>query len=240
MTTAGQSNIVSRVLSIRKTWPIVLAAIPFSIVLSILIMLLVKLTKKWTIYVLLGISIASCLSLGVYLLFMPAHSRIANNLSRLIGKAFSIFMIMFGVVVLGGFIKNRSRIKLAYIIIKSSTQFISQNRIIALLPFLLLLVALGYLVLLLAQTLSFYSLSTEYRHNRQLPFQHFYLSWKVLALMALQVVHFLWVFFFLMDTNDFIVSGTAVNWYYDPRKTEDADIPADEDSVISNVTVLPE
>ena len=81
------------------------------------------------------------------MLIMPVTSKIASNFSKVIGTTFSIFLITFGVVLIGGFIGNKNRIKLACTITKSSASFISDNRIIAVLPFILFVLTVGYLVL---------------------------------------------------------------------------------------------
>jgi hypothetical protein len=151
------------------------------------------------------------------MLCIPVASKIASNFSKLIGTTFSVFLITFGVVLIGGFIGNRNRIKLACTITKSSASFISDNRIIAVLPFILFVLTVGYLILGIFEALSFYSMGTVYRNERELPFQHFITTWKVKGLLALHIFHVLWVVAFFMETNDFIISGTAANWYYNPK-----------------------
>lgn len=90
-------------------------------------------------------------------------------------------------------------------------------------PFILLAICLFFICLAFVQAFAFYSMGTKYRNERQLPFQHFVLPWRITGLMALHIFHFAWVMLFLIDTNDFIVSGTAVNWYHNPKSRNDAD-----------------
>lgn len=44
------------------------------------------------------------------------------------------------------------------------------------------------------------------------------MKWSVIGLMILHSFHIIWVVFFLLDSNEFIISGAVANWYYEDDK----------------------
>lgn len=124
-----------------------------------------------------------------------------------------VFLINLGVIIVIGLICYRYRIKLICDIVKISALFIRQNPSISILPFLMFSLTVLYLVLAIFEALGYYSLGTPYHNERQLPFQHFIMTLGVKILMVLHVFHLLWMIYFFMDSNDFIISGAVVDWY---------------------------
>jgi hypothetical protein len=50
--------------------------------------------------------------------------------------------------------------------------------------------------------------------DKQLPFQHFQITNFVKGVIVVHIFQLFWVIVFLVETGDFLVSGTAASWFY--------------------------
>jgi hypothetical protein len=85
---------------------------------------------------------------------------------------------------------------------------------VALLPFVLFLVMAIFLTVWILEALGYYSLGTPVTAEQQLPFQHFQTTNFVKGMIVIHIFQLFWVMFFLVETGDFLVSGTATSWFF--------------------------
>ena len=201
-------------MAVSKVWPIVLAAVPIAIVLSIIFMIFMRLTAGCFVYLLLAVSILACIGLGSYLIASPNAPIGGMAMNKVASYIVGALLIVFGVLIGIGLCCYRKRIKLASIIVQSSARFVKENCSISFLPIVLFLILLAYLVLWILQALGYYSMGVPVHEEKQLPFQHFQTTTFVKAMLPIHIFHLFWVVCFLIETNDFIVCGAAASWYY--------------------------
>lgn len=143
----GQETWEGKIIALGKVWPILLAAIPIAIVLSIIFMIFMRLTAGCFVYLLLGLSIAACIGLGVYLIAAPTDSIAGVAMNRVFAITFGVLLIIFGLLIGVGLCCYRKRIRLASIIVQASARFVKENCSISFLPIVLFLILIGYLAL---------------------------------------------------------------------------------------------
>ena len=63
----GTETVQSKISSLGKTWPIILASIPIAIIMSLIFMLIMRFTAGFFVYLLLAMVLAFLIGLGIYL-----------------------------------------------------------------------------------------------------------------------------------------------------------------------------
>lgn len=121
-------------------------------------MFFIRLTAGCFVYLLLGISIAACGGLGIFLLASPNNSVAGVSINRTFAIVIGILLILFAVLIVIGLLCFRKRIKLAAIIVQTSARFVKENCTISFLPFALFLVLSAFLVLWIFEALGYYSM----------------------------------------------------------------------------------
>ena len=175
-------------------------------------MLLIRCCAGIFIWTMMFLAIAGLVGLGVYLIISPSTATSsAGSVGSIIG---AVVCFLFAFLLLLLLCCFRRRIALATSIVKVAANFVSNNCGVVLLPIFLFVVTLLFIALWVFQALGFYSLGTPYTSYHQYPFAHFRLSFWIYILFAVHVVYFLWTLMFLIETNTFLIGGTATDWYY--------------------------
>ena len=140
------------------SWPIILAAIPIAIVLSLIFMLIMRFTAGIFVYLLFAITIVFLVGLGIYLV-MP-HEEVVSGIQTngTAAKIFGGICIALGVIILIAFLCYRKRVALAATIVKVSARFVSENCIVAFLPIILFIFMIIFLALWILEGLGYYSM----------------------------------------------------------------------------------
>lgn len=120
----GSETWQGKITALSKVWPILLAAIPIAIFLSIVFMLFIRLTAGCFVYLLLFLSIAACIGLGIFLIVTPTDTAIGVGMNRVFSIVLGALLILFGVLIALGLICYRKRIRLASIIVQTSARFV--------------------------------------------------------------------------------------------------------------------
>ena len=210
----GSESMQTKISSLGKTWPIILASIPIAIVISLLFMLIMRFTAGIFVYLLLGIVMIFLVALGIYLL-VPQKPVVAGVEVGGIGATIAgIVALLLAVIIAIAFCCYRRRIKLAATIVKVSARFVNENCAITFLPLILFIVMVIFLALWILEALGYYSMGEPVREEKQLPFQHFKTTGTVQALGVIHIFQLFWAMFFLVETGDFIVAGAATSWYF--------------------------
>jgi len=198
-------------------WHLILIAIPIAIVLSILVMILVRLTAACFIYLLIFLLIGTLLTLGIYVWTQPVGattgvtSMFNSNFTRAV---FSIVCFILAGAVLLFVCCYRSRISLAAKITQVSSIFVAKQCLITLVPLVMFLITLAWLVLWLLEAFGFYSLGTPVSCTQCYPYQHFNLPTSVYILLGVHVFYLLWIIFYMIGASEFLICGTACEWYF--------------------------
>lgn len=156
----GQDTWQSKAVALGKVWPILLAAVPIAIVLSVIFMIFMRLTASCFVYLLIGVSILACIGLGAYLIASPNAPIGGMAMNKIASYVVGGLLIAFGVLIGIGLCCYRKRIRLASIIVQASARFVKENCTISFLPLVLFLILLVYLTLWILQALGFYSMGT--------------------------------------------------------------------------------
>lgn len=136
-----------KITALGKVWPILLAAIPIAIVLSIIFMVFMRFTAGCFVYILIALSILACIGLGIYLLAAPTDSVAGVAMNRVFAIVLGVLLIIFGILIGVGLCCYRKRIRLASIIVQASARFVKENCTISFLPIILFLILIAYLAL---------------------------------------------------------------------------------------------
>lgn len=198
-------------------WKLILVSIPIAIVIALILLIFVRCTASCFIYILLLLSVGALVIFGIYIWTQPIGGTVGNgslfqnNTARTI---VSIVCFVLAAAILIFFCCFRSRISLASKIIELSAAFATKNCYIVLIPLVLFLVTLLFLTLWLLEAFGYYSLGTPSHYEHSYPYQHFELSKSIYALGALHIFYLLWVIFFLIHTDKFLINGTAASWYF--------------------------
>lgn len=120
----GAETWQGKIAALGKVWPILLAAIPIAIVLSIIFMLFIRLTAGCFVYLLLALAIAACIGLGIFLIVTPTDTAVGVEMNRVFSIVLGALLILFGVLIALGLICYRKRIRLASIIVQTSARFV--------------------------------------------------------------------------------------------------------------------
>lgn len=158
MQAVGDETWQSRVQSLSKVWPILLAAIPIAIVLSVVFMLFIRLTAQCFVYILLALAVAACIGLGVYLLLSSNGTVSGFAINKTFAMILGGLLIAFGVLLTIGLLCFRKRIRLASIIVQASARFVKENCLISFLPFLLFIFLALFIALWILEALGIYSM----------------------------------------------------------------------------------
>lgn len=200
--------------SLLKNTSLIIISIPIAIVVAILFMLLIRFTAGFFIYVLVAVAVLSLLGLGLYLLVAPTSTATGSNTGAagtIIGAVICFILAILIVVLVCCY---RHRISLATSIVKVTANFVSSNCLLVLLPIVIFVITIAFLVLWVFQALGFYSLGTPVNREHQYPFQHFEVTAAMKILFGFHIAYLIWTLMFLIETNSFIIGGTATNWYY--------------------------
>lgn len=108
-------------------------------------MIFIRFTAACFVYLLLGLSIAACLALGIYLLVVPSSTYAGVSFNRAFVVIIAVLLIIFGVIMTIGFLCYRKKIRLASVIVQTSARFVKENCIISFLPFVLFLIMTVFL-----------------------------------------------------------------------------------------------
>lgn len=125
------------------------------------VMILIRLTAGYVIYVLYGLAIACFIGFGVFMA-IPSNSGEVFILKKdkVVAIIFSVLSFIIASVIFCVFCSYRAKIKAAVRFIDQSNELLKDNCSLLFLPFILT----GFLVLFIAfwifLTLSFYSMST--------------------------------------------------------------------------------
>lgn len=212
----GSDSIQSKISALGKTWPIILAAIPIAIVMSLIFMLIMRFTAGIFVYLLLVISVVFLIGLGIYLIVPQTPTFAGIAVESGVGiKIIGALCIIIGIAIVLGFCCYRRRIKLAATIVKVSARFVKENCAVTVLPLILFVVMFIFIILWIMETLGYYSMGTPTYEEKQLPFQHFTTTTFVKVLGVFHIFQLFWGIFFLVETGDFIVAGAATSWYFE-------------------------
>lgn len=177
-------------------------------------MFFIRFTAGCFVYLLLALSILACIGLGAYLIAAPTDSVAGVAMNRVFAITFGALLILFGVLITIGVCCYRKRIRLASIIVQTSARFVKENCAISFLPLLLFVVLIAFIAVWILEALGYYSMGTPVSQDKQWPFQHFQTTNFVKVIIFVHVFQLFWVVCFLIETNDFIVSGAATSWYF--------------------------
>lgn len=111
-------------MALGKVWPILLAAIPIAVVLSVIFMIFMRLTAGCFVYLMIIISILGCIGLGAYLIASPNAPIGGVAINKIASYVVGALLILFGLLVGIGLCCYRKRIKLASIIVQASARFV--------------------------------------------------------------------------------------------------------------------
>lgn len=194
----GEETWQGKFVSLGEVWPILLASLPIAIVLSVLFMFFIRFTASCFVYLLLGVAVAACIGLGIYLVVAPNSSVAGVSINKTFAIVIGALLILFGVLILIGLICYRKRIRLAAVIVQTSAKFVQSNCIISFLPFVLFFILAAFLVLWVFEALGYYSMGEPVTEDKQLPFQHFKSTGFVKAMIPIHIFQLFWVACFLI------------------------------------------
>jgi len=199
--------------SLMENYELILFALPIAIILSLIFMLLVRLTAGCVIYLLILVTIGSLIALGVFLIMSDTAAQYTtqNQTARIL-LAVGCFLIALLILIM--VCCFRKKISLASSIIKVSSRFVTENCLIVVLPIILFVIMIFFLALWILEFLGYYSLGTPSTENHQLPFARFDIPTYVYIIGGFHIFYLFWTLLFLIDTGSFIVGGAACSWYY--------------------------
>jgi hypothetical protein len=87
-------------------------------------MLIMRFTAGIFVYLLLVLTIAACLALGIYLIVIPNTTYAGIEINRVFVIIVGGLLILFGVLIAIGFICYGKRIKLAAVIVQTAARFV--------------------------------------------------------------------------------------------------------------------
>ncbi len=131
-------------------WKLILLAIPISIALALIIMIIVRFTAGCFVYILIFLCIGTLVVFGIYIYTQPVGGTIGstalfqNQTARTI---VSILCFALAAAILVFFCCFKSRINLASKIVEVSAVFVAKNCYIVLIPLIMFLVTLAFLTL---------------------------------------------------------------------------------------------
>jgi len=200
--------------SLMQNWSLVMISIPVAIILALIFMLLIRCCATAFIYILIFLAIAALVGTGVYLLVSPTNP-VTGNPSGTTGSIIAaVICFVLAFIILLIIICFRRRISLATSIVKVAANFVAKHCTVVLLPVFLFIVMVVFLVVWVLQALGFYSLGPPYTAPHQYPFAHFHITPWLQVLFGFHILFLLWTLMFLVETNTFIIGGTATSWYY--------------------------
>lgn len=200
--------------SLLKNPSLIIISIPIAIVIAILFMLLIRFLASVFIYILVALAVLTLLALGIYMLAGPTYSATGTNEGSTGSIIAAIICFLLAILVVVLVVCNKRSITLATSIVKITAKFVSDHCCLVLLPIIIFVVTLAFLVLWVFQALGFYSLGKPVTAEHQYPFQHFEVTGAMKALFVFHILYLIWALMFFIETNSFIINGTAVNWYY--------------------------
>jgi hypothetical protein len=218
MISPATSGYATKLEGLAFGWKLILISIPIAIVLAIFVMILIRCLASVFIYALIFLLVGILITFGVYVWTQPVGGAVGttslfqNSAARAIVSIIS-FLLAFAVVLF--VCCYRSRIRLASKIVEVSAVYVAKNCFILVVPLVMFVTTLALLALWVVEALGYYSLGTPVACSPQcLPFQHFNLPNTVYALMVLHIFFLLWFIFFMIHTNEFLITGSASSWYY--------------------------
>lgn len=131
-------------------WKLILLAIPISIVLALIIMIIVRFTAGCFVYILIFLCIGTLVVFGIYIYTQPVGGTIGSTalFQNQTGRTVvSILCFAFAAAILVFFCCFKSRINLASKIVEVSAVFVAKNCYIVLIPLIMFLVTLAFLCL---------------------------------------------------------------------------------------------
>jgi hypothetical protein len=104
---------------------------------------------------------------------------------------------------------------LAISITQVASKFVTGHLLLVLLPIILFVVMIVFVLLWIALAVAFYSLGNPIHDPKSLPFTHFALTTPLTVLVVVHAVYLVWMLIFFVETSEFLIIGTATNWYFE-------------------------
>lgn len=211
-----------KVREIAQAWPLLLLAIGLCLMLGLMMVYFMRECSGCFVWTVIIASIVGLLTVGM-LLMLP-QSALHQHTSFISNRPLEIFLgIIFLLLALAVLMTTCSqcwRINLSVRVIECASRFVGGQFSMQMLPLLLFLIAVIFAAVMFLMIAAMFSLgtpppeNTSHQKGHTLPYQLHVLrpGFKVAAWLA--VFYTLWGLSFIMDTSTFLVSGTAVNWYF--------------------------
>ena len=216
LTALGRRFLESIFGSVTTDWSIFLIMVPIMLGMSLVAMLLIRVTAGWVIYIFYALLIIAFVGFAVFLLIptTPSAGTFILKQSRLVAIMVAVLSLLIAVLVIVVFCSFRERIHIAVDYINQANEFFKTNCQIIFLPFFLTALLTAFLYFWIFLVFAFSTKTVPVTAQNQLPFQHFRLTtWAVIGLMV-SLFYLLWGTFVLMHSSTFVVSGTMVSFAF--------------------------